>query len=98
MSQPSFDDAPLIHASTSAVTGMLRVVLLVPVANVVVGDAAKPGIEFHVVDPDQLAPIGKTASVREKPGVAVITSFSVAESAPPLDGIPQLDRSNLIRT
>ena len=94
--QPKFADVFLISASTSAVTGMLSVERCssFPVANVVVAEPYESVCAIVHVNPvsDHAVSTGVTVIVRLF-GVLVTTSFSVAESAPPVVGMLQLERS-----
>jgi hypothetical protein len=80
----------------SIVTGMLSVApAVVPVANVVVALLPK-GRELAwmaVSDSDQVASTGVKVSVRELLAGVLTTSFSVAVSAPAVDGRLQPERS-----
>src|SRR5689334_8324136 len=85
-----------ISESTSAVTVTLRVTpLVVPVVNEPTLDPYESDCAaFHVSDPLHVEPTVVTSIVRDDPGAPVIVTVSVAESAPPVDGMLQLERSN----
>src|SRR4051812_27430772 len=82
-----------MSASTSAVTVTLFVTLLaVPVVNDA-NEGPAAGAVFQGVVPLHVFEIVETSSVRLEPGAVVMCRFSVAESAPPVVGIAQLERS-----
>src|SRR5690349_4821977 len=82
-----------MSASTSAVTVTLFVTLLVVPVVIDANDEPVDGTVFQVVEPLHVLVIVETSSVRLEPGAVVMRRFSVAESAPPVAGIAQLDRS-----
>src|SRR5262249_50065559 len=93
--QPKFAVPLLISASTSTVTATLRVAgAVVPVVNVaVVLPYASVCAPFQVVVPFQVVRTGVTLIVRLEFAASVTRRLRVAESAPPVVGMPQLERS-----
>src|SRR4051794_29770273 len=82
-----------MSASASAVTVTLFVTLLVVPVVIVANEEPVDGNVFHVVVPLQVLEIVATSSVWLEPGAVVMRKFSVAESAPPVVGMVQLERS-----
>src|SRR3954447_10420187 len=86
-----------LRASTSAVTFTLRVT---PLVLPVVKEERGPPYDsdcapVHVSEPLHVDATLVTSIVCEEPGPLVTVSVSVAESAPPVAGMLQLERSNL---